>query len=244
MRIIESKFNCHARQSSPSFKANIYLVAKSAFKDTLEKLPDAFEVGRTNNSDWLISEAAVNKVSAFTQDVYNCVFGSIFNPETRRVNLFHLSPYEKTMSDIQKVMAQVIEQAKELKGSSKCRLEGLLMGGNPPKKDGVIASIMHEVRQKAGTSVYDKSDRQTYWDVELLKSMKKAFSEISEKLGMDYSVIADRKFPCCASVISDASKNTHYVYIGNAYPPVRVVSDLKDLYKTRIISPKDTISMM
>ncbi len=244
MQKIASNFHGYTRQNSPSFKANILLVNKKVFQNTLDQLPDAFQVGDSKNLDWVISEAAVNKVCAYTKDVYNCVLGSIFNPETRRVNLFHLSPYEKTMPDIQKVMAQVIEQAKQLKGNSKVRLEGLLMGGNPPKKEGMISSIWQEIQKSVGTSVYEGSEKQTYWDVQLVKAAKETFAEIAERFGMDYTVITGRKSPCFLNIISDAGTNTHYVNVGNAFPPVRSASDLASFYKTRIISPKDNINIM
>lgn len=244
MQKIASNFRDYSGQNSPSFKANIYLVSKKAFQNTLEQLPDAFQVGDSKNLDWVISEAAVNKVCAYTKDVYNCVLGSIFNPETKRVNLFHLSPYEKTMPNVQKVMVQVIEQAKQLKGNSKGKLQGLLMGGNPPKKEGMIASIRQEIQKSLGTSVYEGSERQTYWDVQLVKAAKEAFAEIAARFGMDYTVITGRKSPCFLNIISDASKNTHYVNVGNAFLPVRSESDLASFYKTRIISPKDNIGIL
>lgn len=204
-------------QKPLSFNARICYVDKSTFYTMRKGLIGCFEVGDVGNSEWLIEEAAFKRPSAFTLEAYNCVVGSIFNPETQLVNMFHLSPYKKTMSRLNQVIEIIYEQAKSLKDKSEVKLEGLVTGGD-------------------GRKVGNNDDRK------LLEAIKKAFENISKSQGMNYSVIAGRKNgQSHVNVISDAAKNTHYVY---SYQPDFEISDVSELSKcheTAIICPNDEL---
>ncbi len=212
---INNNYKSHSILNKPSFKATIKYVDKKTFNRIIAQAADCFEVGRTTNSEWLMTEAAVKKNSAFTRGVCNCVVGTFFNPESKLTNMFHLSPYKKNMTDLPEVKKEIFRQAKVLKGGSRSNLQGALFGGNS-------AAI--------GTG----------WDVKLVEAIKEAFAEIKDKLGMDYSIFAERRsYSPRLNVFSDAFKNTHYVNIEEPFVPIRNLTDLDLSYINRIISPKD-----
>lgn len=214
---INNNYKGYSITKKPSFKATIKYVDRKTFNRIMTQSLDSFEVGKISNSEWLMTEAAVKKASAFTREVCNCVVGTFFNPETKLTNMFHLSPYKKNMTNLMDVKKEIFRQVKILKGDSRSNLQGVLLGGNSTA---------------IGTS----------WDVKLVETVKEAFAEISDKLGMDYSIIAERKsYSPCLNIFSDASKNTHYVNVQEPFVQIRKSVDLDHSYKTRIISPKDSI---
>lgn len=204
------------KKPSP-FTARIHYVDIEVFKDLLKKENKPFEVGSVHNSDWVINEGAFKKTVAFTRGAFNCVVGSIFNPETKLMNMFHLSPYQKTMRDIENTKAIIIAQARELKGDSKANLEGFLLGG-------------------------DSQISVSRWDLELVRNIKDTFSKIADEIGMDYTTISERlAMYTSVSVISDAEKNSHFVYVDAPKRELRNLRDLDLNFKTKIISPKDEV---
>lgn len=245
MKITDSKYNSTISNKSPSFRANIKIVNGDKFKAVLKSLPDSFQVGRITNAEWVISEAAINKPSAFTLEVCNCVGGSIFNPETQMTSMFHLSPYRSNMINLKGIQEEIFRQAKFLKGKSSSNLQGLLFGGESFPNEDFLDVVSKNIEQGIFKSQkYSYKDYQMAWDIQLLNALKDVFSGISKKLGMDYTAIVGRKGGSCVDVISDAQENTHYLHVRNASPPILSVSDFVDNYKTRIISPKDKLDVI
>lgn len=203
----------------PHFKSNIIIVNKNTFDNLLELTKGkAFEVGRVHHKDFLIKEAAVAKPLPFTLIAYNCIVGTIINKETKLANMFHLSPYHKTMANIQNVASLIYQHAKKLKGQSDANLEGLILAGR-------------------GSGEACQEDR------ELMKTIMGAFSRISTDMGMDYSAITGRKYVKYGlSVMTDAQRGVNYVYpfeeglFGN--PSNKKITDF---YEKVSISPNDTL---
>lgn len=206
----------------PNFKSNIVIVNKPTFDNLLESTKArAFEVGRVYHKDFLIKEAAVAKPLSFTLEAYNCIIGTIINKETKLANMFHLSPYPKTMSDIQNVVSSIYQHAKKLKGLSHANLEGLILAGNG-------------------------SNNQCQKDKELMRAIMDAFSRISTDMGMDYSVITGRKYAEYGlSVMTDAQRDVNYVFPyefqgGILWNPFN--KKITDFYEKVSISPNDTLT--
>lgn len=201
------------KSKNPSFKAEIYYLNESPFYNKLASLRGIFEVGNRNNKEWLIEEAALIKPKAFTRIARNCVAFSIINPETKNLNMYHLSPEYQTMSRIELIPYIIFNQAKELKKNSSLKLEGLVTAGD-----------------------YGRQARKD--EAILLNTIIKTFKIISKKLGMDYSVIAGRKNGDTEiNIISDAVENSHYI---NIYPyNMTNHLDIINLYKKRILSLND-----
>jgi len=202
---VEKISQSYIPKKETSFKAKICYVDNKTFQALLKQLPDCFEVGRITNKDWLIDEAAVKKKKAHTLGTYNCVVGSIFNPETKLVNMFHLSPLGKTMSNLGRVCDSIIIQAEELKGNSGAILEGFISGGNAK-----------------GLS--------TSSETTLLDMVLQTFVSISKKVGMDFSVLAGRENGCSSiDIISDAAANAHYINYFTDRPPTGYSGDKKNI---------------
>lgn len=218
MQIKNLNENYRITSDSPSFKAKIRFVNEKYFNSLRKKLLQPYEVGKITNEDWLIEEAAVKKQSAFTLEACNCVVGSIFNPETKLVNMLHLSPYVENMSRINEVKDIIFEQAKNLKDKSKINLEGFITGGNSSKIRG------------------------SFYNVKLLEEILDTFRNIAKNLGMDYSVIAGRENGLSSvNVLSDATKNVHFVYVNTPREEIRNITNLMGAYERKLLSPKDTI---
>lgn len=203
--------NIHKKE--PSFNARIYYVDSQTFSNILKRNPNCFQVGRISNTNWLVDEGAFKQPSAFTLKAYNCVVCSIFNPKTKLLNKYHLSPYPKTMLQLERVQGIIFEQAKALKGMSKIKLQGFITAGDSNK----IAS---------------SNERG------LLPAIQETFQKIQDVLGMDYSIIAGRIVDSGVSVISDARLNAHYVY---TCPHINKREILANSYEINNISPKDTV---
>jgi len=200
-------------KKEPSFNARIFYVDSRTFSNILKRTPNCFEVGRISNTNWLVDEGAFKQPSAFTLKAYNCVVCSIFNPKTRLLNKYHLSPYPKTMSQLERVQHTIFEQAKALKGMSKIKLQGFITGGDSNK----IAS---------------SNERG------LLPAIQETFQKIQDVLGMDYSIIAGKMDKSKVSVISDARLNAHYLY---RYPHIKNGENLANSYEINNISSKNTV---
>lgn len=203
----------------PKFKSKIIVVKNKTFFNILEaNKKRSFEVGRTFHSDFLIEEAAVRHPLPYTFCAYNCVVGTIINRETKLANMFHLSPYEKTIKNIENVARLIYEHAKTLKEQSFAALEGLVLAGNGHKEE-------------CGN------------DKILMASVLDAFSKISNDMGMTYSVITGRKDGFYGvSAITDAQNGINYIYpfSEGSQKPVKK-GDITGFYEKVIISPNDTL---
>lgn len=214
MRIDKTNNNSYI---SPSFKAEIRIVNDAVFDRELAKLKKSFQVGRISNKEWLIDEAAVKKPSAYTIEAYNCVVGSIINPETKKVNMFHLSPYEGNMSQLETVLDKLFVQVKKLKDDTKSSLQGFISGGS-------------------GRLVGDRNDRR------LLQSILDLLKKMSDEIGLDYSVIAGRTWnEAGVNLLCDGEKNIHY--LNPFYPsvPIKSIYDLAENYEVFSKSSVDKI---
>jgi len=205
------------QNNKTSFKAKIKFVDKKTFNALLKTMPDSFEVGKVTNKHWTIEEAALVKPSAFTLEAYNCVVGSIFNPKTKLTNMFHISPYEEDIIKIDEIADNIFKQAKILKGNSKTKLEGFICGGESfecsEPDERLLLNIIHEI-----------------------------FDKISRKLGMNYSTISGRTYDSNLNLISDAQKNTHFVYLD--HPRFKSITNRYQLdvsHDKKMLSPKDSI---
>lgn len=203
-------------RKEPSFKATINIVTdKKVFDYALNMVPESFKVG----SNWVIEEAAVLKRTAHTLTGRNCVVGSIFNPESKRVNMFHIAPSRKNMDDISMIKDTIYEQALQLKNNSLQRLEGFLTGGN------------------------NSRDRYGYSNP-MLRTIENTFWAISEELGMDFSVVAGREDLCNEiHLISDARTNNHYLFPDAYKKPILGAQELSDFFEKKIISPNDKFKL-
>lgn len=205
------------RSQKTSFKANINYVRPDTFHAMLATFPRSFRVWNHGLCEWTIDQSAVRKPVAFTEGVCNCVTGSIINPETKLLNMFHLSPYESNLSNLKEIKEGLIEQAIILKNGRKKPLEGLLLGGDSPQmKEG----------EEAG----------------LLKTVLEAFEYISKYFGMDYSVIAGRKNKFShLNLLSDARNGIHYVNVNSSNSVVNNATDLSRYYEIKLLSDKDNL---
>ena len=204
-----------SNQKQPSFKATIRYVSGIDFKRILRQLPYAFEAGDCEN--YTMYTSVVKKPSAFTTGAFNCVIGTIFNPETKLTNMFHLAP-SKNYYNIDSIKNELFRQATELKGDSSVNLEGFLTGGNAYMSLGS-------------------------WDMAFVQAIKDIFSDISKKIGMDCTMITERFDNYIGvNVISNARVNTHYVNVTRSYADI-VPDNLYKIFKTVKISPKDTVEI-
>lgn len=205
---------------TPSFGENIiYLADKSSFWRHVKQFPDSFEVGRISNKIWTLEEAAIKKPFAFTWEASNCVIPSIINSETKLTNLYHISPHEENIRNLGQIRKTLVKQALELKDGSAEKLEGFINAGNSSAMPG------------------------SPWNWKLLNTIMDIFKEISETIGMDYSVIAGRKNGSgYSSVISDAKTNTQSVYSRFNRKIIRNMDDIKEAYDELIFSPNHKIN--
>ena len=200
-----------------SFKADIRYVKPDTFNAMMNVYPCKFRVWNHGLTEWVLGQSAIKKPIAYTEQVCNCVTGSIINPETRLLNMFHLSPYETNMANLKEIKERIIEQAKILKAGSSKNLEGLLLGGDSPQL---------EIYEQAG----------------LLKTVLEAFKTISKDFGMDYSVIAGRKNKFSyINLLSDARNNVHYINVNSFKSNVNNATDLSRYYEIKHLSDKDTL---
>ena len=217
--------NCYnqaqVRKKEPYFKATIYYVDGATFEEKQKLLVDCYEVGNPIRSDFTIEEAAVNKSSAYTLSARDCVVSSIFNPETKKVNQNHLAPYQKTILSIDEVAETMFAHTQQLLGNSKIRLEGFLTAGEG----------------------YMRTDE----DLKLFQMFENNFKKVSNILGMDYSVIAQRRDgQTQVDLISDAVADAHYVYVkdNEGKNLIENLSDFMDAFVIKILSPKDKLVIM
>lgn len=202
--------------SQTSFKAEIHIVDKARFDKELSHLKECFEVGRKTNKNWGIEEAAVEKPTAVTFDAYNCVVGAIVNPETQRLNMFHLSPYEKNMSQLNVILDKIFAQVIKLKASTDVNLQGFICGANSTEK-GVTSSS------------------------NLLNSVMCLFRKMSDEVGLDYSIIAGRRNFCSGvNLLTDAKKNIHFLNPFDYSSPARKLENPHWNYEKIKCSPGDS----
>lgn len=152
--------------------------------------------------------------AAITLNACDCVVGAIINPKTQLANKVHLSPYERTMSVLERTLRRFREQAHVLQGNSKARLQGLLIGGDNRESEPNAALLLQE--------------------------MHAVYRNIADSYGMDYSVIAGRNnFRFGVDVISDAKANSYYIHLREDPNPYREsfeissASELAWAYKQR-----------
>jgi hypothetical protein len=181
-------------QKQPAFEADINLVSKARFNEIItQKIiekSNPFEVGNIHNQDWTISQAAFKKPLAYTAGVYNCIAGSILNPETGLVNMFHLSPYKKTLAELEETRKIIIEQTKALKENTKSNLEGIIVGSNSSQ---II---------------------ETSYEKTLYKAIKELFNEMADNIGMNYSKFLGRKSGYYGiNLMTDGITKRHYLNI-------------------------------
>jgi len=197
------------------------VIAQRRDGQTQVDLIDCYEVGNPIRSDFTIEEAAVNKSSAYTLSARDCVVSSIFNPETKKVNQNHLAPYQKTILSIDEVAETMFAHTQQLLGNSKIRLEGFLTAGEG----------------------YMRTDE----DLKLFQMFENNFKKVSNILGMDYSVIAQRRDgQTQVDLISDAVADAHYVYVkdNEGKNLIENLSDFMDAFVIKILSPKDKLVIM
>lgn len=203
---------------SPSFKADIYSVNTKYFEQIQAKYPKIPEAGSTlfqGSREWLIENAVIGKPQAITHRASDCSLVSIINPQTKQLNMYHLSPYERTMSRLEKIGDTIFEQAKKLQGNFDVELEGLMLGSDSKALYGEDADSFR-----------------------LQEFMKKTLEAISQKIGMATTIITGKKDSATnVSLISDAVKNTHYVL---ARPVRPSLGEFFNDFETKIFSPKDT----
>ncbi|MDD3435766.1 MAG: hypothetical protein PHC64_01290 [Candidatus Gastranaerophilales bacterium] len=212
-----TRINQNYTQKNPSFNADIRLVRSGGEFLTIAKGLRSVEVCRVTNKFFNIEEAAVMQRAAYTLRVFDCLAGSIINPETCLLNMFHLSPYENTMPRLEKVLGTIYRQAERLKGKTKTPLEGFIAGGD------------------------NSSDSKR-----LFEGIKNIFDEIAKDLGMDYSIIALRKFSFGVDLASDARTGTHYLHLKPCYckEPEWLKQNAYNYlgkYRRIVISPSDTL---
>lgn len=220
MKINATTQNRYKPQSKQlSFKQNIFFINnENDYYKILNTLPDAFLVqAKECNMD----EAAYMESQAISNPVNNCVCSPIINIKTRLLNMFHLDPenYSENIFNLNNVKKRIYKEAEDLKGNSQTKLEGLILGG--------------ESSQNAG-----------YNDNLLLTEIKNVHANISEKIGMEYSVIAGRKNGTIStSIASDARTGTHILHINDGLPAIlrkvfiNSIQDLNNAFETVIISP-------
>ncbi len=208
---------------SSSFGSGIYCTNLDYFQKIYKKLPEMPNAGNTytggfHKYEWLIENAVIQQPRAATLEAYNCVVLSIINPVRKLLNLYHLSPYEGTMSRLQDIKNTIFEQAKQLKADSKSPLEIFMTGGDSMSKD-----------------FPDENSNK------LLNALSGTINDISEKIGMTKSIIAGRKSgEIGVSVISDATENKHYLNITERFVPTSL-SGIQSDFEIQDINSKDKI---
>lgn len=218
MRI--QNFNSNSNnQYKPSFNAEIYCLDNKAFKKVLDKImPYANEVGSLKTRRYVLDEASLNSPANFTFHACECMLVSIFNTEKKLNNMYHLKPSESNINSIKGIKNAIFEQARTFKGNSNKPLEGFVSGGD-------CSDFNH------GYNFSDFRD-------EILDVMDK----ISKKVGMNYSVISGRRFgDINENLISDATKNTHYLNVEGLGDNPNNIKDLKVFFDKKKISPTDSI---
>lgn len=198
-----------------SFKADICFVNRRTFYKLKKELNKPFWVGGL--IDGVIKQAAVKAKNAYTTGDIVCTVGSLFNTDSKLVNMFHLSPKGKTLPHIQEVKEIIFSQAKNLRDCSSKNLQGLLLG-----------SDANHLPDK-----YPKS-------ISLREEILSVFNKISKDLGMDFSVIMGRLNPYTQmNLISDPVKNTQYIWIKGLNS--NSVSEVAKNYEIKRISPRDRV---
>ncbi|MEI8377462.1 MAG: hypothetical protein WCF95_02890 [bacterium] len=219
MQITNHPTQTYTRVKEPSFAGTIKLVSRNGF-DWLRfhGIQDCFIVSGGDIPKFNMTEAAFKKPAALTRKAFNCVAGSIFNPDTKLTNMFHLNPYKPNIEKLSEIQDAIFNQAEALFKESNTRLEGFLGA-----TDGLGEGMSEQSRKLFG-------------------AIKVTFDKIADNFGMDYSMIAQRK-NCGAgiSIISDARINTHYICAETTKSHVQNLNDLMDNFYTRILSPKDNI---
>lgn len=215
MNISSVNLNQSKNKYNTSFKANICFVDKRTFLNIKKNLNQPFWVGGL--IDGVIKQAAVKQKNAYTTGDIVCTVGSLFNTDSKLVNMFHLSPKGKTLPHIQEVKEIIFSQAKNLKNLSKKNLQGLLLGSD-------------------GNRMLDKY----HLSVSLREEIISVFNKISKDLGMDFSIIMGRLDPYTQmNLISDPVKNTHYIWVKGINS--NSVSEVASNYEIKRISPKDRV---
>lgn len=213
-------------KNSPSFRANIYYVNDNYFRHLAKKFRDIPEAAGTYTGtstlhpyEYLVENAVIEKPQAITLDARNCVVAVFINPVRKLLNMYHLSPYETTMSKLEETQNTIFEQAKKLKADTKENLQGIIKAGDFfTKKNVDLASIA------------------------LLNAIKNTASDIAKKIGMDTTTIAGRKeVGIGVSVFSDALQNTHNILVSKGYP-IEPDENILENFGIKNISPYDKLA--
>lgn len=212
-------------KNPPSFKSKVYYMGENCFNHLVKKFPNVPEAAGTYTGssilypyEWLIENAVIEKPRAITLDARNCVVAVFINPVRKLLNMYHLSPYEGTMSRLQEIQNTIFEQAKKLKADTKENLQGLIMAGDFFTKENVDLC-----------------------SVALLDVVKNTASNIAEKIGMDTTIIAGRKNTLGVSVFSDALRNKHNILVSKDYP-IEPDENILENFGIKEISPNDKLA--
>lgn len=215
MNVNSVNLNQCKNKKDASFKASICFVDRRTFYNIKRDLNKPFWVGGI--IDGVIKQAAIKQKNAYTTGDIVCTVGSLFNTDSKLVNMFHLSPKGNTLPNIQQVKEIIFLQAKNLKDFSSKKLQGLLLG-----------SDANHLPDK-----YPKS-------ISLREEILSVFNKISKDLGMDFSVIMGRLNPYTQmNLISDPVKNTHYIWVKGLNS--NSVSEVAKNYEIKRISSEDRV---